>query len=220
MSKVYFISDTHFGHSNIIRYGRRPFRCVEEMDEALIKNWNRTVKEGDVVYHLGDVAASPPRRPIDRAEGELDASEAYTPLDAVGYLGQLNGQIKIVPGNHDEQLVELGNEGLAARFGARVQLLPPLVEVRGVASKTLVLCHYALESWHHSSTVFHLHGHTHPTFHINGEVEISRGLKPMKNRFNMCMCGLFYADSAKGYKPLTFKQILERYEKRMENLNV
>lgn len=219
--RVFFVSDTHFGHTNIIRYGRRPFTCLEEMDEQLIKNWNRTVKPDDIVYHLGDVAVSAPRRPLlDRDRGELGEEEAYRPLDAVGYLGQLNGTIRIVPGNHDEQLEALGNEGLAKLFGERVQLLPRYVEVCGVASQRLFLCHYAMSSWHHSTSVFHLHGHTHPTFHINGEVEISRGLEVRANRFNICMCGLFYADSAKAYKPLTFKEILARYNKRMELVNV
>jgi calcineurin-like phosphoesterase family protein len=40
---VFFTADTHFGYANVIRYDKRPFRDVTEMDEALIKNWNRAV---------------------------------------------------------------------------------------------------------------------------------------------------------------------------------
>mgnify|MGYP006999198613 CR=1 FL=1 len=37
------IGCTHFGHANIIRLCNRPFASVEEMDRAMIENWNRTV---------------------------------------------------------------------------------------------------------------------------------------------------------------------------------
>ena len=41
--KVFFTSDTHFKHANIIKFCERPFGSIEEMNEALIANWNRVV---------------------------------------------------------------------------------------------------------------------------------------------------------------------------------
>ena len=53
---VYFIADMHLGHDNIIRLCGRPFKYVEDMDAAIINNWNSRVKDEDTVYILGDIA--------------------------------------------------------------------------------------------------------------------------------------------------------------------
>jgi calcineurin-like phosphoesterase family protein len=50
----WFISDTHFSHTNIIRYTGRPFQSVNEMDERLIENWNAHIAPQDIVFFLGD----------------------------------------------------------------------------------------------------------------------------------------------------------------------
>lgn len=86
MANCFLISDTHFGHNSIINFVRddgsklRPFSCVEEMDELLVENWNKTVKPNDKVYHLGDVV-------INRKSLEI--------------LKKLNGSKVLIKGNHD-----------------------------------------------------------------------------------------------------------------------
>lgn len=86
MANIFIISDTHFGHSNILNFQNsdgspvRSFSCVEEMDQHMIDRWNSVVKQSDHVYHLGDVAM---KRPY---------------LDAVG---KCNGHKRLVRGNHD-----------------------------------------------------------------------------------------------------------------------
>lgn len=80
MTNVFLISDTHFGHTNIIKYCDRPFATVEEMDQALIENWNSTVSKNDKVYHLGDVTMSTRKLKV---------------------LEELNGNKILIKGNHD-----------------------------------------------------------------------------------------------------------------------
>jgi calcineurin-like phosphoesterase family protein len=52
--KYWFTGDTHFHHTNIIKYTNRPFNTIDEMNEVLINNWNNLVNKNDVVFHLGD----------------------------------------------------------------------------------------------------------------------------------------------------------------------
>lgn len=58
MVDIWLISDTHFGHDNIIRYCGRPFDNAAHMTEAMVERWNAVVRPSHHVYHLGDVAVS------------------------------------------------------------------------------------------------------------------------------------------------------------------
>lgn len=90
---IWFTSDTHFSHENIIHFCHRPFKSVEEMNEQLIKNWNARVAKDDVVYHLGDFSW-----------GGSDNSSRI--------LEQLNGKIHLIFGNHDGKL----GDSILAKF--------------------------------------------------------------------------------------------------------
>lgn len=82
MNTAFVIADTHFGHRAVINFEHafRPFNTIEEHDEALVENWNKTVKKHDTVIHLGDVLFG---------------------ADSFKYLHRLNGIKKLVMGNHD-----------------------------------------------------------------------------------------------------------------------
>lgn len=80
--EIYIIADMHFGDRFILSYENRPFKSVEEMDQTIIENWNRTVGSEDVVYVLGDVG---------------DES----------VIQQLNGIKYLVKGNHDTKEDEI-----------------------------------------------------------------------------------------------------------------
>ena len=51
---IYFTADLHFYHDNVIRFANRPFENSQQMNKALIKNWNDKIKPTDEVYILGD----------------------------------------------------------------------------------------------------------------------------------------------------------------------
>lgn len=87
---IWFTSDTHFSHNNIIRYCDRPFRDVDHMNQVIIDNWNSVVSPEDTVFHLGDVAL-----------GQIDKSLAC--------VSRLNGYKILKLGNHDRPFMRFRN---------------------------------------------------------------------------------------------------------------
>src|SRR5574344_2194046 len=83
----FYTSDLHLGHANVIRFDNRPFRNVEEMDEALIHNWNNRVSNNDTVYIVGDLCYRSAK-------------------DSCEYLSRLNGNKKLIIGNHDSCILK------------------------------------------------------------------------------------------------------------------
>lgn len=79
---IYFTSDLHLQHQNIISYCQRPFANIAEMDATLIANWNNRVQDSDLVYVIGDLVM-----------GVKDNIPAL--------IQQLRGQIILIAGNHD-----------------------------------------------------------------------------------------------------------------------
>jgi calcineurin-like phosphoesterase family protein len=81
---IYFTSDTHFGHYNILKYCNRPWKEIYHHDNQLIKNWNSVVNPDDRVYHLGDFGFK--SKSVNKEIAE-----------------QLNGIKFILHGNHDKK---------------------------------------------------------------------------------------------------------------------
>jgi calcineurin-like phosphoesterase family protein len=129
---LWFTADTHFGHSNIIRYCKRPFANVDQMDETIIKNWNDRISAKDEVWHLGDFC--------------FDTKK----LDH--YLLQLNGKLNLIHGNHDRA---------KTRNHQRWCLSLPLKDIN-VENTNITLCHYGMKVWNKSNHgSLHLYGHSH-----------------------------------------------------------
>lgn len=153
---VYVGHLAHFGHANVIRYSNRPWTMVNEMNAGLIERWNDCIKPDDTVYHLGDFTLTK----------KVDAIDEW--------LGQLNGTIRLVRGNHDVW---------TSRFD-RLENKHKIKWIKDYAERTFtvdgekhkfILMHFPLMFWHgsHYGSI-HLHGHCH-----GGAQELNKGLRRM-----------------------------------------
>ena len=78
----YYISDLHFGHKNVIKFDKRPFFNIDDMERTIIENWNSRVTNDDDVYILGDISW-------------------YDLKGTIRVIKKLNGKLHLVKGNHD-----------------------------------------------------------------------------------------------------------------------
>lgn len=147
----FVISDTHFNHAKIIQYCSRPFENVEEMNEALIWNWNSVVGADDYVYHLGDFG--------------------FGSISALGDIRKrLNGEILLIRGNHDSHSKHT-YEKIGLPVIDRLTISPP-----GVLFKCYLSHRPSIEK---RRGEVHLHGHLHrnelednPFWNVNMSVEL------------------------------------------------
>ena len=93
--KLFFTSDTHWGHFNISKYCHRPFNSRSEMDIALIDNWNKVVPQDGIVVHCGDFM--------------LPHKEDVKEYEKI--LKKLNGNILLCRGNHDRIPLSIEPQG-------------------------------------------------------------------------------------------------------------
>lgn len=129
---VFFTSDTHFFHQNIIRYCNRPFSSVEEMNEKLIEKWNNVVGKNDVVWHLGDFC-------FGRKE---NISEI---------LPKLNGKINLVMGNHDNHKIDFYYDvGFHRVYDRQI-----------IINGFYILSHAPLQFLNESCPFYNIYGHVH-----------------------------------------------------------
>ena len=143
-SQVFFTSDTHFGHSNIIKYCQRPFNSAEHMDEVLINNWNEVVSPQDIVFHLGDFCFGSDK-------------------EWIKILQRLNGTKYLILGNHD--LKKIANSNQIKDYFADINMQMRLV----VDKQKMLLNHYPFLCFEGGyQNVWQLFGHVHSSKHSTG----------------------------------------------------
>ena len=157
---VYFSSDLHFNHRNILKYcpHRRGGKdmpadtdtaaianMVSAMNELIISNWNDIVSPYDEVYILGDAAM-----------GLIDKAPAL--------IKRLNGAKHLIAGNHDVKLVKMCKNrepGFENLFASIDKMYNKTFSHKGV-KYPVVMCHFPLLHWEgQNHGTIQLHGHLH-----------------------------------------------------------
>ena len=190
---IYFTSDWHIGHTNVLIFDNRPFKDLDHMHEVLVNNYNSTVKDG-VCYFLGDIG--------------LCKSETVK-----GVISKLSGTKVAILGNHDKGVEAMYKNGFdVVLYGATMQ----------IAGERVTLSHCPLlglyrekcedmkgsqtgENWHGESRSkhriftttnegqFHIHGHIHSP--NNGKSQ-----KILGRQFDVGV-------AANGYRPVSISVI-------------
>ena len=183
---VFFISDFHLFHKNVIKFDNRPFVTKDNapelpaMHKAIITNWNSVVGKNDVVFYLGDLCFGRPEWADEVIWG-------------------LNGKIHYIMGNHDEYN-DITNY---KRFETVADLVDLKILNSPLGKEThVVLCHYPIYSWnkaHHGS--YHVHGHCHGNLHHGEGSDYYVGRKVIDVGCNLI-----------DYTPIAYTKAIEKME--------
>lgn len=193
LDRIFFTSDTHFFHQNIIKYCNRPFNSLEEMHMFLISYWNKRISKKDRVYHLGDLS-------LASAESSREVIQ------------KLNGKIYLCCGSHDRRMRYCRDlfEDLQESYLININAFPKIIKAGegGYIKYThktyqkIFLSHYCHLVWPYSQHgSWHLFGHSHGTLNEYAEQE--------SKRRNTLL--LDVGVDSHDFKPWSLKEIVDRY---------
>lgn len=183
---IYYISDLHFGHKNVIRFDGRPFADADLMDETLIHNWNERVTADDTVYVLGDAFWK-------NEEGSLSI------------IKRLNGHKHLIQGNHDR---------VHGRLRFYWESIRDYAEVED-DGKLVILSHYPMpfyKNQHYGAIM--LYGHVHNTNEWHILERWRHELEDRDIPCQMYNVGCMMPHMK--YTPRTLEEILEAYRELKE----
>lgn len=186
--KVWFTSDLHFGHRNVIRFCDRPYETEKEMGEKLIENWNSCVGDNDIVFVLGDTFWFNDSRSIKKVLDQLKGKTIY-----------------MLPGNHDdfEHYHRVDTE--------RIVLCPDVVvlwlqEYNSSKKFEIWMSHYPMMTWpHRDNGVWQLFGHIHSNPNRTEGVD-----QDLPLHWNQMDVGCDYWN----YKPVSMETLQTHFEVR------
>lgn len=191
---IYFTSDLHFDHRNVIAYDGRPWSNIDEMNEALLKNINKTCKEDDHLYILGDIFLHNKQKRWIEILDQIKCKNLY-----------------LIRGNHDAPKQEVKDKFIWVKDYFRLKTMTNEDEIINLPDNLkemirlnkykvrFVLCHFPIFSWHDMEHgTFHLHGHIH-----NG------GYRDFYHQQKLNVGCMLHE-----YKPITIKDIFDKIGKK------
>lgn len=140
---IFFTSDTHFNHANILGFCARPFKDIREHDEELVRRWNEKVPKDGLVFHLGDVC--------------FGANDYCRDI-----LNSLNGIIYLIVGNHDTDTISKFKDRFCGMTMQRVII---------IGDQSIILNHFPLACFagsYRKRPVWQLYGHVHTSPYSRG----------------------------------------------------
>jgi len=165
-ANLYFTSDWHIGHDNVLEFDNRPFRDMDHMCSVLVNNYNSIVGPTKTCYFLGDMGF-------------------YKSTLIKEIVSQLNGTKVLILGNHDKNRIAMEKLGFDVVMNGAILWIEnkrvslshcPLTEVvreniEGMRNALKGDCwHGESKHWNKFSFTpgesdFHLHGHIHSPNH-------------------------------------------------------
>lgn len=188
--KIFFTSDTHFGHENILKYCCRPFENIRVHDEELIRRWNEKVPEDGIVFHLGDVA--------------FDTNQKISEI-----LKQLHGKIYLIIGNHDWRRI---TEQHKWRFEEMTQQMSIVI-----GEQHIILNHYPLltfaGAWKGLQATWQLFGHVHSSPYTSKGLDHQRLDILFPTQFDVGV-------DNNNFTPVSFNEVSQIIENQMMSLGM
>ena len=185
-SKIFFTSDSHYFHENIIKFCDRPFKDVEEMNHKLIENWNNKVPHDGLVFHLGDFAW-----------GGYDQWKSIR--------DQLNGEIILIKGNHDIKNMTATAEEELFKFSTQQMLIE--IEGRKVYLNHYPFLCYAGTYRDPKGLVFQCFGHCHSGPEKKG-TDIPRLVHTFPTQYDVGV-------DNNNYEPISWNEVNEKIGKQL-----
>ena len=187
--KIFMTSDSHYNHFNIIGSCNRPFKDENEMNEALISNWNSVVDNDSIVFHLGDFAWG-----------------GYNKWKEVR--DRLNGYIILIKGNHDDK--NLTSTGEKEFFDFVAYQMKIRIGKRAVYLNHYPFLCYAGTYREPKDQVWALHGHIHLGPNSLAGLDVPRMEYLLPTQYDV---GVDMND----FTPISWEEVKKKIEFQVEN---